>query len=202
MPDLSASFFDHPLVRKIGLSHGPAAPLSLLRLALWAHDRYPDGHIREPDARIDTIAEWPREAGITFRQFLVHHCVAAHLDEGLRLLDWHDYFPQIRHAVAEPLANKPDRLAVPYQQIVDAYHEHCPDNPRVRTISASTKAAIKGRWVEDAERRNIGWWADYFKYVGQREFLTGRAGNRPFFADLMWLVGPKNMEKVINGRYQ
>ena len=121
---------------------------------------------------------------------------------GLRILDWSDFLPTSGAAVATAVA-MPARDAVPYQAIVDAYHAALPDNPRVRVLSPATKGAIKGRWTEDQERRTLEWWQQYFTYAGGCAFLTGKGGgDRPFFADFQWLVGPKNMEKVINGRYE
>lgn len=71
---------------------------------------------------------------------------------------------------------------------------------------------LRARWRETAEAKR---WADqaaglaYFRklfaYVGQSQFLTGRAspapGKRPFFVELEWLVKPLNWAKLIEGKY-
>lgn len=99
----------------------------------------------------------------------------------------------------------PDRSSIPFQQIVAAYHRHMAEAGcnRVRTLSEATRGAVRSRWNEDKERQSLEWWDQYFQYAAGCPFLVGQGGGeRPFYADFTWMVGPKNMEKVINGRYQ
>lgn len=96
----------------------------------------------------------------------------------------------------------------PQQAIVNAYHDELPTLPRVRVVSDTTAAALRRRWREDVERQTLDWWRAYFAYVRDEcPFLVGKCDpgpNRtaPFLADFAWLVGPKNFEKVCNGRYE
>jgi hypothetical protein len=100
----------------------------------------------------------------------------------------------------------------PHETIVEAYHETLPMLPRVEVWSEGRKSYLRQRWREVcAEQRfdrdqGIGWFRDYFATVGRSEFLTGKArptkGDRPFLADLEWLVRPANFVKVIEGKYQ
>jgi hypothetical protein len=96
----------------------------------------------------------------------------------------------------------PERTSIPFQQIVAAYHTHMADAgcPRVRVLSEATRANVRSRWNEDKSRQDLGWWDQYFAYCAGCPLLIGTATD--WRADFAWLVGPKNMEKVINGRYE
>jgi hypothetical protein len=89
---------------------------------------------------------------------------------------------------------------VPYQEIVNLYHE-LTSLPRVVKLSEARKKYIRARWKEYPD---LEFWKQFFKRVEASDFLTGRAdyGNRkPFIADLEWLVRPTNFLKVLEGRY-
>jgi hypothetical protein len=99
----------------------------------------------------------------------------------------------------------------PHTQIVDLYHEHCPTLPRCEVLNDSRRGMLRQRWREvcttekfDAPHA-LEWWRDYFTFVAESKFLTGRAkpkpGDEPFLADFEWLIGPKNFAKVIERRY-
>lgn len=87
----------------------------------------------------------------------------------------------------------------PHQVIIDAYHFHCPALPRVESWSEASQRVLAARWREKRERQEIAWWRGYFQRVDASAFLTGRV--KDFAANLNWLIGPKNMEKVLNGFY-
>jgi len=92
---------------------------------------------------------------------------------------------------------------VPYKKIVDLYHELLPMCPRVVKLTDTRKGYIKQRWREDLE--TLEQWENYLRYVGESDFLTGRAqpsnGKPPFVADLEWLTRPSNIVKVAEGKY-
>lgn len=87
----------------------------------------------------------------------------------------------------------------PYQQIIDAYHEALPSNPKISRLDDTTKKHLQNRWREDQERQTLAWWRWYFAYCSESRFLTGQKTD--FIADLIWLVRPTNMAKVLTGRY-
>lgn len=77
--------------------------------------------------------------------------------------------------------------------------------PQVRVWTDARRRALQARWRESRERQDVGWWRDFFGYVAQSSFLTGRGhgGNgRSWQCDLEWLINPGNMAKVIEGRYE
>ncbi len=110
------------------------------------------------------------------------------------------YLVVAEQALSERVARKQLAELIPYDKIVEAYHEELPMLPSVRLLSKHLKAAIRARWFSGRERQNLQWWRDYFRLVAGCKFLLG-VNDREWRADLMWLVGPRNMEKILNGRY-
>jgi hypothetical protein len=86
-----------------------------------------------------------------------------------------------------------------HQAVIDAYHTCCPSLPRVESWNEASQKVLTARWRERTERQAIEWWEGYFKRVNHSDFLNGRV--KEFVANLNWLIGPKNMEKVLNGLY-
>lgn len=87
----------------------------------------------------------------------------------------------------------------PYNKIIEIYHEILPQLPQVTCLTEPLKKSIKARWKEDKKHQTIEWWEWYFKGVSQCDFLIGK--EKDWSADFTWLIGPKNMTKVLNGRY-
>ena len=60
----------------------------------------------------------------------------------------------------EPRTNKETNnsptVSVPHQAIVDLYHEHCPQLPRVKVLNDKRKAQIRARWKTFEVMRGIG----------------------------------------------
>jgi hypothetical protein len=59
---------------------------------------------------------------------------------------------------------------------------------------------IHARWAEDKERQEIGWWEQFFKNIGESDYLTGRV--LKWCASLNWILGPENIEKILCGDYE
>jgi len=100
----------------------------------------------------------------------------------------------------------------PYERIMAIYHEALPMLPRVVVVNPARKASIRSRWVEvcAAEKftleAGVQWFRDFMWGVRKSQFLTGNAGtgkgrDKPFKADLEWLMAPRNFAKVVEGRY-
>jgi|AMWB02.1.fsa_nt_gi hypothetical protein len=99
------------------------------------------------------------------------------------------------HVLDENKKPKPCR----HQAVIDVYHSCCPSLPRVESWNEASQRVLSARWREKRERQEIEWWERYFRRVNLSDFLTGRV--KDFVATLNWLIGPKNMEKVLNGAY-
>lgn len=62
---------------------------------------------------------------------------------------------------------------VPYQQIVDLYHEVCPQLSPVTVIDRKLQALISERWAEHEVHRDLEFWRDYL--------ITAAAMNEVFY---------------------
>jgi hypothetical protein len=93
----------------------------------------------------------------------------------------------------------------PHENIIALYHEMLPMCPKILVWNKTRRSYLKQRWTENPKHQTLDWWRKYFSHVKQSSFLTGnvlgRDGNRPFIADLEWLVRPNNFVKVIEGKY-
>lgn len=105
-------------------------------------------------------------------------------------------------APTESATNNPSQKSdsVPYEEIINAYHEILPSLPRC-SVGREVRKHIRARWKENPERQHLGWWKDYFHRVRDQPFLIG-SNDRGWVANLLWLVRPTNMEKVIDGVYR
>ena len=110
-------------------------------------------------------------------------------------------------APAVPKSKAPVNDHTPYEAIRDAYHRHMVLNPKCRIMSDKTRGHIRRMWQDKSGTfSTVELWDEYFQYASTCKHLVGKGRTspeypRPFYADLAWLVGPQNMEKVVNGKY-
>jgi hypothetical protein len=100
-----------------------------------------------------------------------------------------------------PLA-KTDKPDCPHQEIIALYHEILPQCPQVRGWTPARATALRARWNENPEHQSLGFWRRFFEYVASCDFLVGRAGKAPFFADLEWMTRSGNFIKIIEQKYE
>jgi len=104
----------------------------------------------------------------------------------------------------------PKGEGVPFQEIVDLYHEHLPMLPKVVNINDTRKRAMKSRWSESVniptandvismKCNSLDFWARYFKRAANQPFLTGDVTE--WAADFDFLVKKTNFIKVIENKY-
>ncbi|MFO1351889.1 MAG: hypothetical protein U1F68_14945 [Gammaproteobacteria bacterium] len=94
-------------------------------------------------------------------------------------------------------------LRIPYQQIVDLYHQILPASQRVKELTEARRKHIKARWAS-GELPDIDTWREYFQHVAQSKFLTGRehAPDRaPYFAPFDWLITQRAYVNILEGKY-
>jgi len=102
----------------------------------------------------------------------------------------------------------------PAKEIVAAYHELMPRNPRVRILGDTLRGYIRARWRDlrtlkgweyDTEAEGLEVWRRFFTICNESEFLTGKTegtrGRPPFIADLAWIMRPTNFEKILADKY-
>lgn len=89
----------------------------------------------------------------------------------------------------------------PHQGIVDLYHSICPELPRVEVWGEPEKRALRSRWRERPERRQLSWWESFFRErIQGSDFLMGRV--KDFQANLSWIVKQGNFNKILNGQFE
>lgn len=165
---------------------------------LWLLAAENEGLIYGPDEKIAEDLRWPERDARTG--------IKALLDNGFLSIAGDLLASTEQPAMFAP--SKPDAPPAPdcpHEQIIAAYHELLPGNPRVRFWTASRRGYLRARWLEDPKRQSLDWWRRYFEHVSRSPFLTGKTNGRgdqpPFVATLEWLVKPSNMVKVIEGNY-
>ena len=99
----------------------------------------------------------------------------------------------------------------PHQEVLQLWAEVLPSMPQHNpSMWKGTRADhLRARWRETAvekgwttQEQGLSYLRKLFGYVGASHFLTGRvAGDRPFQAELAWLVNPQNWAKTIEGKY-
>lgn len=175
--------------RRLPLSARALAPMLWL-LASGSENGDFDG----PEARIADRLGWPERDLSTALKSLI--------DAGF-IIETGDLIAHASIVQTAPEQRAP--ADCPHEQIIAAYHELLPGNPRVRFWTASRRGYLRARWLEDPKRQSLDWWRRYFEHVSRSPFLTGKTNGRgdqpPFVATLEWLVKPSNMVKVIEGNY-
>lgn len=88
------------------------------------------------------------------------------------------------------------KSSIDYNSIKDAYHQHCPSLPSIRTLSEARKKSIKARLnqysVEDL--------FEAFRKAEASDFLKGR-NDRNWQADFDWIMKDANLAKLLDGKY-
>lgn len=108
-------------------------------------------------------------------------------------------------------------MQCPVQAIVDAYHELMPDNPRLRVLNDARRKTIAARWKEasrmsikpfgySTQSDGIRAWREFFAVCNESAFLTGKktpgpGRDRPFIADLDFLMTPAKFAKCLENYY-
>jgi len=87
---------------------------------------------------------------------------------------------------------------IPYQKILELYHQHCPKFSKVIKLSEKRKRAIRARWKDDAD--NLEYWESYFKHAATSRFLNGQ-NDRNWIADIDFLISERAMIGMQEGKY-
>lgn len=107
-------------------------------------------------------------------------------------------------AKGEPSARAPAGLECPHAEILKLWSKHMPMARQPAAWTPARQTLLRTRWREQPERQTLEWWARFFGYVAQSDFLTGRAhtlGRKPFEVSLDWLLKAEHFLKTIEGGY-
>jgi hypothetical protein len=108
------------------------------------------------------------------------------------------------------------KTTVPFNELLKAYHELMPNNPRCKVLNASRKSAMKARWIEAAQldclpfgyktkADGLAAWVKFFQVCSTSKFLTGQVpgkdGQPSFMADIDFLFSPSGFTKCLENKY-
>jgi hypothetical protein len=96
---------------------------------------------------------------------------------------------------AEHVGTRDDHDA-PYQAILEAFNDLCPDLPRASQLTEKRRSAIRRRWRESPDLEAF---RSVFRRVQASDFLTGRNG--AFRGAFDWILQPGNWVKIREGNY-
>jgi hypothetical protein len=79
--------------------------------------------------------------------------------------------------------------------------DHPDLNPEIRkSITTRWRSRREDTILESRHRSDtLDWWEALFRLCAASAFLSGKKTD--FRADLLWLTGPKNLGKILAGRY-
>ena len=99
----------------------------------------------------------------------------------------------------EPVAEETPTKTVPYDRIVELYHQTCPSLPKVRQLTKKRRQLIRTRWTGSLED-----FRSVFSRAEQSDFLTGRKSSKDhpgWVADLEFLLREESWAKICEGKY-
>lgn len=98
-----------------------------------------------------------------------------------------------------------DETRIPYQEILNLFHETLPELPKVKLFDDRRKRLIRVRWNSDKRFQSLDFWKRFFAHVRECDWLMGRVqprpGDRPYVADFDFLLSNKGFVGIIEGKY-
>lgn len=109
---------------------------------------------------------------------------------------------EVPNGTCDQRAESPEKVErIPYQEILTAFQEKLPGLPQPRDLSDARKKHIRSIWSRKPSHGSVDFFARYFEYVSESDFLMGRT-RQPWTACCFdWLIKPANFLKVIEGNY-
>jgi len=87
---------------------------------------------------------------------------------------------------------------IPFQGILNLYHEILPELPKVAKLTPKRKSQIRSRWMESEKTQNLDWWKQYFQKVRTKPFYLG-INDRGWRADIEYLTRQEPFVKIVEG---
>jgi hypothetical protein len=98
---------------------------------------------------------------------------------------------------SSPEGGLPPSDKCPHKEIMDLYNSTCKSLPRIIEMTEIRKRTLRAWWKGSS--LTLEYLREYFTRVESSDFLTGKI--KEFTADFDWIIGPKNRQKVIEGKY-
>jgi hypothetical protein len=94
-------------------------------------------------------------------------------------------------------------VSLKHDLVIEAFHQVCPDLPRVKSWPARRQQKLRARIAERVREGKpadtVEYWQRLFRKVAGSDFLCGRKTD--WRADLEWLLESKHFDKLIEGGY-
>lgn len=95
---------------------------------------------------------------------------------------------------------------IPYEKIVDLYHEILPQLSSITFLTDKRKTGIRRLYNYNDQHQSLEWWSDYFKLVSRSNFLMGRIDQSGDHANwrcnLDFLININKFVKIVEGEYK
>jgi len=101
----------------------------------------------------------------------------------------------------EPEIDPSSNGKVPYQEMIDAYHEILPELSGVRKLTDKRKAQVKKLWMDKDMDKDMDRWRAYLQHIRGSKFLMGCVPGRDWQADFEWITNYNNFVKIIENKY-
>ena len=177
----------------LGRRQASRAKHSLIKRLILNVDKIDDDHIEHAEIQKDYML-WDSQC-----QQNCPHTMSTKLSTYVdKIVHIEGVIPIVREREEEKNRKRPPKR-IPYQQILDSYLNTLQMLPNSQ-LTPGLKKHIRARWLEDKTRQSIDWWNWYFNGILSCPWLIGK-NRKGWRANLLWLVRPTNMEKVLAGYY-
>ena len=86
---------------------------------------------------------------------------------------------------------------IPYQKMIDLFHERCPSLPKIKSLTEKRKKMMKVRWSD--LKGDVIEYQSFLDKVECSDFLTNRTGK--WCANFDWIMTQHNFIKIVEGTY-
>lgn len=106
---------------------------------------------------------------------------------------------QVSASETTPKPPQKSEAKVPYQDILNSYHENCLSMPKVERLTDMRRTLIKARYHDFPD---LARFEELFKKAAASDFLSGRIqSDRTWRCNFDWLLKSENMVRVLEGNY-
>ena len=111
---------------------------------------------------------------------------------------------QVNTYTSPPAEKPPKADPIPYEKILNLYHQHLPKNPRAMDLTTKRKGQIAARW-KSGSLPDLETWEKFFIFCGNSKFLTGQVdpinGHKRFVANIEWLTTETHYTNILERKY-
>ena len=102
-----------------------------------------------------------------------------------------------KNNTSKEIRKSKNQLLLSEQKIVDLFHAHLPELPKVIKLTENRKRQINALSKKDLPNEPA--WIIFFEIISSSDFLMGRAGD--WKCNFDWIIKPANALKISEGNY-